>query len=320
MNAIARQFISTVIPHLDLHHEHCTVHQAAPGRIVCPDCRRLFCSECIVWDARDCKLACRECAHARHRRRRLGSLFRWLSKPLFHVILLAVLAVIIFQFGGGRQAQAPPAARPDDSRWFKNTAGVEQVLQARRARARASHLESHGHPEAAHPWYQLTASALTLAGECFGDFPGELDIAIGIQHARGKGGEVVPALVELLKMDTRVGGDDPRRLPYLFARAELHWLAGDQPSACDDWQKILEITAGQIAAARGDFLDSAVEMMAGGLHEAAIGKRLKEAADTAPAPELWRSRTLDALISRGIDQEALLRKTSPIPDFKLERF
>lgn len=328
MDSSVQQFIEVVRPHLDVDPERCRNHPETPGQAVCPVCRELYCWRCMAWDDRQPGLLCGACLRARRTRRKAGLLVCWFRKPLFYVALLATLGVLFYLVERGSHSEEVTRAADSGKAWFRRRPGVVRVLQAKRARRRALQLVQQGRQSDAEDWYRLCASALGQADESFGQSPRKMDIAIGRASALGHAGKLETGVAELQALDRDIPEAEAIRVPYLYARAELLWRAGRKDAAKQDWAEIIRQTEPSTALFGIGIIDDTLEMMAGGLHEAAVTKYVRQACDTVPGSEIWRARTLAKLGDYGISRAELrLQSTSSnrgteadTPGIKLERF
>lgn len=328
MTELGKQVVALLLPALPAETERCPNHGDRFGEAVCPACQKLFCRGCLQWDETAGALFCHPCRQDRTRRKRAGYLVAGLRHPLFFVLLLVGFGGFYFLAHRDRHAEPARAIAETEKPWFRRRVGIARVAQAQRARLRADALAQRGRDADARKWHGLTATALAQAGELLADSPFAVDFAIGYATAVGKAGDIATGVRRLREIEPRIA-DEPGLLPpFLFAQAELHWLAGERAAAFRDWARLLDLTTAGGGHGEG-LLDDTLRMMTGGLYEATVGKHIRLACDTLPGDALWRAKTLHKLAEYGLDRRDLARPagaggngaaTDHAPSGRLERF
>lgn len=314
----------TVLPHLEEKtRENCRNHPGFPAKGACAQCGSLFCADCLAWDGQVAGISCPSCRRENKSQRAVGGVFRFVTHPLFFIVVL--LLAVSFSFINGKEDDGNLISEGLSKRvWFRRKTAIRYIQQASIARSRAVQLASNGHLDQARDWQKLVLKALKKAHADMPDSPCDLDFAIGQAAALGRSGAPGEALRKLENMRADIDSAAPLIIPYLSIRAEFYQMTGQPGRALEDWNRVLLLTSDAGVMNMGKLVDDMVSRISGGLFEVAVISRVQVACDTVPDRAVWRARALDTMAKYAVD----LLKETPRPvessntgnGMKMERF
>ncbi|MHC4943701.1 MAG: hypothetical protein ACYTG7_11850 [Planctomycetota bacterium] len=299
-----QEFLDAVAPAFEGITEHCEAHATHAADALCPECGKLFCWNCMAFEARGETLLCRSCAEQKEQKDSRASMFRLARMPFVYVLLIVAAAFIAYTSGVGNPSVAKMEADDLGKPWHLQRAPILWLQQAVRARDRADHLRTnHGNPEMKTLWADIAHTSFAKARISWAGAKPEWDLAIGEAVALANCGDPDSAHDVLMGISSSIGRAHPGYMAYLFHRGNIALQCNDKESAFTDWAEVLDRSRGEFSAMMRQNMSRLERLMTGDLEENNLYLWIREECDTLMPASATRRRIEKIIEKNDLEDE-----------------